>query len=235
MNPALELLKASAIGPRGLESFLQTHELTPELAGAMRELFTTFVNTDQFENAELAASVLALLWLRLGNFQEGLRNLIDHLQLRFRLAESPEAYIQVRTQALAALSKAVELEDHEFAFRAAVLAADASYFGHAAGGLAPGLNMPLVLADCVAAAHRANRATTSPWFPRFVSLFAGILQMAASEHLSREDQENADCSLRQLAGEVDLLLPTTRHFPDDPEKASQVATLLAALVANYGQ
>lgn len=68
---------------------------------------------------------------------------------------------------------------------------------------------------------------------QFVSLFAGILQTNTSEHLSREDQENADRSLRQLAGEVDLLLPTTRHFPDDPEKASQVAALLTALVNTY--
>ncbi len=130
---------------------------------------------------------------------------------------------------------AVELEDHEFAFRAAVLAADASYFGHTAGGQALGLNVPMVLADFVAAAHRAHQATGSTWFPRFVSLFAGILQTTTSEHLSREDQENADRSLRQLAGEVDLLLPTTRHFPDDPEKASQIAALLTSLVDKYSQ
>lgn len=235
MNPALELLRASATGPHSLDSFLQTHKLTPQLATAVRELFITFVNTDQLENAELAASVLALLWLRLGNVQEGLRNHIDHQQLRFTLAESGESYTRVRAEALAALSKAVDLEDHEFAFRAAVLAADASYFGHTAGGQAAGLNVPRVLADIVAAAHRAHQATTSPWFPRFVSLFAGIIQMAASEHLSSEDQEKADRSLRQLASEVHLLLPTTHHFPDDPEKASQMAALLSSLVNRYGQ
>jgi hypothetical protein len=106
------------------------------------------------------------------------------------------------------LGKAVEFDDDEFAFRAAVLAADASYFGHTAGGQTLGLTVPMALADFVAAAHRAHQATTSPWFPRFVSLFAGILQTTTSESVSREDQESADRSLRQLAAEMDLFLPT---------------------------
>jgi hypothetical protein len=212
MNPARELLKASASGPHGLESFLQTHEMTPQLAAAMRELFISFLNTDQLENAELAASALALLWLRLGNPQEMLRNLIDYLQLRFKHAESAEAYAGVRAHALDTLTKAAELEAHEFAFRAAVLAADASYFGHKAEGQGLGLHVPLALADLVAAAHRAHRATNSPWFPRFASLFAAILQTSMSEHLSREDQEHADRSLRHLASEVDLLFQPHATF-----------------------
>jgi hypothetical protein len=70
----MELRRASAGGPTALDAFLQTHVLTPALAAGVRELFVSFLKTDQFGNAEVAASVLAVLWLRLGNFHEVLRN-----------------------------------------------------------------------------------------------------------------------------------------------------------------
>lgn len=235
MNPALDLLRASASGQSGLEAFLQTHELTPELASAVRELFIGFINTDQFENAELAASVLALLWLRLGNPQEMFRNHIDHLQLRFKHADTPASYAALRAQALDALSKVIELEEHEFAFRLAVLAADASYFGHKVGGQAIGLSVPLVLADLVAAAHRARTATSSTWFPRFVSLLAAAVQEAMSQQLPNEERDNADRSLRLLATEGKTLIPPGFKFPDDPNKTSQLTALLRRLTHRHGR
>jgi hypothetical protein len=234
MNPAMELSRASAGGPPALDAYLQTHDLTPGLATGVRELFLSFLQTDQFDNAELAASVLAVLWLRLGNVHEVLRNRLDHLQLQFRRAASAEAYAEVRAQALDALGKAVDLDEHEFAFRAAVLTADASFFGYRAGGQAPGLSAALVLADLVAASHRAQRAAGSRWLPRFVSLMAGAVQVMLSERLPADDQAQADRSFRQLAAEVGGLLQARRHFPDDREKAAHVDALLKDLAAKYG-
>jgi predicted phage tail protein len=234
MNPAMELLRASAGGPTALDAFLQTHDLTPRLATGVRELFLSFLQTDQFDNAELAASVLAVLWLRLGNLHEVLRNRLDHIQLQFRRAESAEEYARVRTHALDTLGKAVDLDEHEFAFRAAVLTADASFFGYRAGGTAQGLSAALVLADLVAASHRAQRAAGSRWLPRFVSLMAGAVEAMLSERLPANEQGHADRSFRQLAAEVGGLLPARRHFPDDHEKAAHVDALLKDLADTYG-
>jgi hypothetical protein len=233
MNPAVELLRASLGGPTALDAFLQTHDLTPGLAAGVRELFVSFLETDQFDNAELAASVLAVLWLRLGNFHEVLRNRLDDVQLQFRRAESAEEYAEVRAQALDTLEKAVDLDEHEFAFRAAVLTADASFFGYRAGGTAQGLSASLVLADLVAASHRAQRAAESRWLPRFVSLMAGTVQGILPERLPTDEQEHADRSFRQLAAEVGGLLPARRHFPDDREKAAQLDALLNDLADRY--
>jgi hypothetical protein len=234
MNLVMELLRASAGGPTALDAFLQTHDLTPGLAAGVRELFVSFLDTDQFDNAELAASVLAVLWLRLGNFHEVLRNRLDHLQLKFKRAESAEEYAEVRAQALDALGKAVDLDEHEFAFRAAVLTADASFFGYRAGGKAQGFSAALVLADLVAASQRAQRAAGSRWLPRFVSLMAGAVQALLSERLPADEQTRADRSFRQLAAEVGGLRPARRHFPGDHEKAAQVDALLQDLADTYG-
>lgn len=234
MNPAMELLRASGGGPTALDTFLQTHSLTPALAAGVRELFVSFLETDQFDNAELAASVLAVLWLRLGNFHEVLRNRLDHLQLQFMRAESAEEYGEVRAQALDTLGKAVDLDEHEFAFRAAVLTADASFFRYQAGGKAQGLSASLVLADLVAASHRAHRVAGSRWLPRFVSLMAGAVQAILSERLPAEEQAHADRSFRQLAAEAGRLLPARRHLSDDLEKAAQVDALLKDFVDKCG-
>jgi hypothetical protein len=233
MNPAMELLRVAANGPRALDTFLQTHELSPQLATGVRELFVRFVETDQFDNAEFAASVLSTLWLKLGNLHEVVRNLLDFLQLRFKLAESAGEYAEVRTRTLDALRKAAELPDDEFAFRAAVLAADASFFGYLAGGQAFGLDATRVLADLVAATHRVKRATTSTWLPRFVSLLAGALQEFLSESLPAEQQVQADRSFRELAGGIPTLFPTISHFPDAPAKAAQVDALFKSFADKY--
>ena len=230
----MALLRASASGPRALEAFLETHELTPQLAGAVRELFVHFLKADQVDNAELAASVLPVLWLRLGNWHEVLRNRLDHLQLRFKRTEAAQSHAELREHALDTLRKAVDLDEDEFAFRAAVLAADASFFGYQAAGGSAGLGAPLVLADLVAAAHRSHRAPGSPWLPRFVSLLAAAVQRTLAEELSADEQRNAARSLRQLAAEGKALLPVKRHFPDDHEKAAHVDALFSALMNKYG-
>jgi len=233
MNPAMELLQVATRGPSALDAFLQTHGLTPQLATGVRELFINFVETDQFDNAEFAASVLAGLWLRLGNFPEVVRNLLDYLQLRFKLANSPAEYAEVRTRALEALGKAADLPDDEFAFRAAVLAADAGFFGHLAGGEEQGLDAPRVLSDLVAATHRAQRVTASTWLPRYVSLLAGVLQQLLSESLPTNQQLQANRSFRELAGDISALLPAIEYFPDDPEKAAEVDALFRSFARTY--
>lgn len=147
--------------------------------------------------------------------------------------ESAEAYTGVRAQALDTLGKAVDLGEHEFAFRAAVLTADASFFGYRAGGTAQGLSASLALADLIAASHRAQRVAGSRWLPRFVSLMAGAVQAILSERLPADEQAHADRSFRQLAAEVGDLLPARRHFPDDRERAAQVDALLNGLADRH--
>jgi hypothetical protein len=235
MNAARELLKAAATRPEGLESFLETHELTPQLAAEVRELFVAYANAGRLETAELAANVVALLWLRLDNSHEMFHNTIDYLQVRFQRAQDATSYAAVRTETLDMLSRLLGVREDEFVFRAAVLAADACYYGHRAGGERLGLRVPLMLADVVAAANYAQRASPSTWFPRFIELTAAVVWTAMSEHVSEDDRGQADRSLRILAGDVGSLLPTSRYFPEDPKKASRVDALLTALVNQYRQ
>jgi hypothetical protein len=234
MGTAQDLLRAAATGPQGLELFLETHALTPQLAAEVREVFVKSTHAGHLETAELAASVGAMLWLRLDNADEMFRNVIDHLQVRFQLAHDAASYVEVRTSTLDVLHRLVPLQKDEFAFRAAVLAADATYFGHQAGGERLGLSIRLMLADLAAATNYAQRATPSTWFPRFVGLTAAVVQTAMSESLSQDQREQADRSLRHLAAEIGSLRPTSRYFPEDPGKASQVDDLLTALVSRYG-
>jgi hypothetical protein len=105
-------------------------------------------STGEFEQAELAASVAGLLWARLGDPHEMVRSFIDHLQIRFKRAQAAETYAEVRATALEMLRRITDLQDQEFPFRLAVLAADASYFGYQAGGGQPS---PIALFESPAA------------------------------------------------------------------------------------
>jgi hypothetical protein len=234
MSVALDVLKAATAGPDGLDSFLQTHELTPQLAAEVRELFVAYAKAGRFETAELASAVAANLWLRLGNDHEMFRNTIDHLQVQFKRAQEVAAYAAVRAEALYVLSQLLDFREDEFIFRAAVLAADASYFGHRIGGEQLGFSVPLMLADLIAATNYAERAVPSTWFPRLVELTAAVVRIAMDERVSKDDQEDADRSLRSLASTAGSLLPTSRYFPEEPAKASQIDALLITLVGRYG-
>jgi len=235
MSTALDLLRAAVAGPQGLESFLQTHPLTRELAAEVRELFVAYANAGRLETAELAASVTALLWLRLDDEHEMFRNVVDHLQVRFQRAQDATSYAAVRTEALDLLSRLLGVREDEFVFRTAVLVADASYFGHRAGGEPLGLSVPLMLADLAAAANYAQRAIPSTWFPKFVELTAAVIRTAMSERVRDDHRAQADRSLRNLAGQVESLLPTSRYFPEDPKKAAQIDGVFTSLVAKYPQ
>jgi hypothetical protein len=213
MSMALELLRASAEGQRELEAFLETHPLTPEFASGVRELFAHILNTGALEQAELAASVAGLLWALLGDPHEMVRGFIDHLQIRFKRAQAAETYAEVRAAALEMLRRITDLQDQEFPFRLAVLAADASYFGYRAGGGQPSpFSLPLVLSDLVAAANRATRVSGSIFYPRFASLAAAVIQTALSE-LSEDEHGHVDRSLRHLATRAPFSVPHCAGLP----------------------
>src|SRR5690349_4229334 len=121
MSTAQELLEAAERGPEGLEAYLESHPLTPQLANEVRGAFVRAAQAGHLATAELAASVASLLWLRLENTHEAFRNAIDHLQVRFQIAQDAVAYVDVRTKALEVLSRLRSLQEDEFSFRAAVL------------------------------------------------------------------------------------------------------------------
>lgn len=72
------------------------------------------------------------------------------------MAQDPAAYLAVRTEALEVLSRLHSVQENEFSFRAAVLAADASYFGHRVSGDRTDLSLSVMLADLAAAANYAR-------------------------------------------------------------------------------
>src|SRR5437016_1473432 len=84
-------------------------ELTPELAGEARNLFTEAVQGGNLGLAQTAAMAAASLWLRLGNREQGLVSYVDSLQIDYMRAETPEAYAPVREQFLAARGMAEEV------------------------------------------------------------------------------------------------------------------------------
>lgn len=233
-STARELLEAAARGPEGLEAFLTRYPVSAHLANEVRGAFVRAAQAGQLETAELAASVASLLWLRLENTHEAFRNAIDHLQIRFQMAQDPAAYLAVRTKALEVLSRLRSVQEDEFSFRAAVLAADATYFGHRVTGDRTDLSVSVMLADLAAAANYAQRVSSSAWLPRFVELLAAGTQVAMSETLGASEQEKVDTSLRGLAGEVRSMLPASRYFPEHPAKASEIDRLLALVLTRYG-
>jgi len=235
MSTARELLEAAAGSPGGLEAFLERHAVTPQLATEVRGAFVRAAKAGHLETAELAASVASLLWLRLGNTHEGFRNAIDRLQVGFQLAQDAAAYLDVRTRALEVLSRLRSLNEEEFSFRAAVLAADAGYFGHRAGGDRVGLSVPVILADLASASNYARWLVSSTWFPRFVELLAVTVQAAMSKQLEIIEQEQVDRSLRHLAADVRSILPSIRCFPESSAKATEIDRVLTLLVGRYGQ
>src|SRR5258706_13747408 len=123
MSTALDLLRAAVVGPQGLESFLQTHPLTRQLAAEVRELFVAYANAGRLETAELAASVTALLWLRLDDEHEMFRNVVDHLQVRFQRAQDATSYVAGGTDGLAPRGRLLGCWAYELDFRAPVLVA----------------------------------------------------------------------------------------------------------------
>jgi hypothetical protein len=233
MSAARELLEAAACGPQSLEAFLERHPLTPQLANEVREAFVGAAQAGRLEAAELAASVASLLWLRLGNTHETFRNAIDHLQVRFQMAQNSAGYLDVRTKTLDVLSRLRSVQEDEFSFRAAVLAADASYFGHRAGGANVGLTVPLMLADLASAMNYAERVPSSKWLPKFVELMAVAVQMAIAAEIPEDERDNVDRSLRRLARETGSIAPARRYFPEDPAKGSDIERLLAQLLERY--
>jgi hypothetical protein len=235
MDQVKELLKAAAGGPSGLDAFLRDHRLTPELVRGVGNVLAGFLKERRLDQAEFVTGLVAHLWLRLGDRPQGLAWHIDNLQMRFLRAATAESYAEIRKDALGALSKAGETQSSELAFRAAVLAADASYFRHKSRGIRVGFELSILLGDLATAVRCARGASGSEWFPRFVSVFGAVVNTGLSQQPLDPERAQAEQLLRQLAAAAEELIPVSFTFPGEPKKTAQLADLLTRLADQYGR
>lgn len=230
-----ELVNVTASG--GLAELLQTRgdEVTPELASEARSLFKQAVQAGNLGLAQVAAIAGAHAWLHLGDRHQGLVNHVDSLQIEYMRAETPEAYAEVREALLQARVMGDEIGDREQAFKAAIIAADCSFW--AAQASHPTAKSGLLLQtmeDIVAASGEADAGDAAE-YERYVSLLAAT----ASEAMSTvwlDDEARAQALLRQLAQAADRTIPTNYSYAQtgDAEKTAQTARVLASLSDDYG-
>src|SRR5215213_9539540 len=166
-----ELLQAGAEGRLSDLLAERGHEVTPELAEEVRNVFRQATSSGDGNLAFLAAGVAAQVYLTLGDRYNALLNQIDFQQLAFMGANTADEYADVRDGSSQLLAMASEIGAQDLAFRAAVLAADSSFFaiGQAAGER--GTLILQTLRDVLEACAVAD-VSQAVWFERLVSLLA---------------------------------------------------------------
>jgi len=229
-----ELLQAGAEGRLSDLLAERGHEVTPELAEEVRNVFRQATGSGDGNLAFLAAGVAAQVYLTLGDRYNALLNQIDFQQLAFMAANTLEEYSNVREGSAQLRTMASGTGAQDLAFRAAVLAADSSFFAIDAAPAAERDSLIVqTLRDVLEACAVADESQ-SVWFERLVSLLAASANAAMSVLMSDDEEREAKELLKKLAAEADRLVPVEFAYAGDPEKTSNTAAVLATLSDEYG-
>lgn len=238
------LLQAAA--NRQLGDFMAAHaaEITPQLGEQAREVAVAALSSGNLDLAEIATGAAANVWLKLGNYQMAIKNMIDMQQVGYMRADRPDEYAEARTQLLDSATRARQVGAQAEAFKAATIAADCSYWAAETSSGEPDVQALRLqtLRDVIAAAQFLTEGLRLTELradaERFVSLTAAAAQRAMSVYFwpqARADE--ADGLLRQLAKIVDQVVPADFAFSqmDAAGKIGQTAQTFATLSDRYGE
>ena len=233
-----QLVEAAMHGSAAFTSWLEQHmhDLSPQLADGARQVFKQAINARRADVALAAVQAAAIVYLRLGRHYEALSNYLDYFQMSFMVANTGEAYAEVRDGVLDIVTKAEEIEAEDLAFQAAQLAAEAAFF---ASQSMPDAQTKVAwiktaLADLVTASAKARFYKDVVWFQKYVSLLAVIVDGVQSSMWLDQEKEQIEAQLRFVAEVVEHLIPVEFEFPSDPSKTNNIARSLASLSFAHG-
>jgi CHAT domain-containing protein len=165
---------------------------------------------------------------------------IEKIQAEFELAETPQAYREVRDHALLLLAGADKSNQAGVAFAAAVLAANCTYFTIPAGQRSQDKRWVMIeLSDLATAARHIGTSPDLLWFERYVNLLAASVDHIDSGVLPRIDKSIEDL-LRLLAKSSEQTIPpdfhyrATRRRGQGSEEDIQTGKSLARLSQRHG-
>jgi RNase P/RNase MRP subunit POP5 len=238
---AHELIQAASSGDLDALLTERAAEITPQLAEQARELAFQAIAAGDLDVAEIATQIAAKVSLRLGDYKLAVRNQIDTQRVAYMRADKPEQYAAVRTQLLDSVNTAMEVGARPEAFKAAMIAADCSYWSAIAGD-AHSQDLTLqTLRDVIAAAELlpASLPLTVPASDahRFVALIAAIASRAMSMYFRpAQKADEADKLLHELATAAARVVPADYAFErlDEKGRTGQTAQAFASLADQYG-
>lgn len=239
MDSLIEQLLHAASGKEGhLEQELDKHRqrITPQLGAAARKLFEEAFDARDGNRALAAATVASVIYRRLGDQANEVRNLIDSMQLQFMRAERVEEYSRVRDNSRQLMALADGLPSPPMAFKAAVLAADCAFFASESTTIGPANEdwLVITLRDLVLACDRAKGVEHNVWFVKFVDLLSTAVDRAMTRFWADAEKDQVAALLRHIAAAVEALIPADFKFPGDAVQTSKIAAVLTQLADEYG-
>lgn len=236
MHPVLkQILDQGSAGPKALEEAVNRNraKLTPQIGVEARQLFTDALARREGQTAMLASVAASLIYDKLGDQFNALKNRIDYVQLEFIQAQTVEEYRRVRELCRALMEQARRLPAPDLEFQAAVQAADSAYFAWKAS-----TNdvkwLISALEDLVVACERYAGENKGGQLAKLSSLLAATVDQSMSRLFADEQQKQIDSLLRVIASLVENVIPADFKFPNDAVKTSQIATAITTLVDRYG-
>jgi len=212
-------------------------QFTPALANAAERLLAEARGDAKFDDARAALLLVSLVYRQLGLTDRSVNASLDRLQILHQLAKTAAAYAEVRAAARELQGQAEQAGLTDFAFRCAVLAADAAYFGGiATDAPASEIDGPLnALQDLQQAWPLAGETKSDGWIERLASLTATVV---SAIHLKPMLDEKVEQPLQRLAAWTERWLPPDFAYGDPTigglRKSIATASALARLSFNYG-
>lgn len=210
---------------------------TPAQAEAMDRIAADAIGSGHHSTALMAASLAALMHRHLQQPEPALRSALVRLQLLFAQAESEADYTRVVEAAQGLVAEGQRAGHAEPTFQAAVVAADAAFFGSRAPDVAPQRKEhPLASLHALEQAYATMPpAPQRAWFERLVSLTAAV----TNESRVFLDRDAIAAARRALARRVEAVVPAdfayTQSAVGDLRKTLGTARALAELSYRDGQ
>lgn len=225
--------------PSPVEWLQQNEDVVTGRMGELERLYKESISRGDLNLARWGAYLCAFAHLSRNERYEALETFIDYHQVRFMLAETVEAYEEVRTSGIELSSKAELRQANDLAFRAAVLAADSAFFAAQVETDRDARRQWQLnsVEDLVLANRFAAHYTSEVWFARYVSLLSHTASQVASRFYGDEAEEKIKGHLKDITSTVERIVPVGFQFHPPVgglEKTIAAARSLARLSYRYG-
>jgi CHAT domain-containing protein len=238
-KPVFEIVQEMADAPN-IDAWFASNKqrISPELAEAAADLASRALANEDPETAKYAAWFAAGSYSLLGNRGKELEAYVITNRAVFALSEKPEDFETPHKANLVLAQNAESMSRPDLAFSFYTMAEECSYF--AAGKASDHRTIPLMeaLKDAEVALKYAKSASTREELENVVAILASISTRLEVEFLTDENQKELKSLYKNIAAEVEAVVPADFEFKVLPgfnyAKNAGVARTLANISYEYG-
>lgn len=240
LSPLLtDLIEAANQSPEALATALDMRkmELSPSIANEARQLSRRAIQAGRFVDAIVLAGISATAYLELGNIVEHLRGRLEIHQADYLQSESEEDYLRVSQDFDALALDCMRQGAKSIELQAVSLGSNCLLFASRATA-DPSRRVAILLPTL----DRLHQIMTRGGAALSTNAGFGVFVAALVEGISEANggiwvdgaATKRDALLKQLARDVESVVPLGYGSPDDPERTVATARALADLSVHYG-